>query len=410
MNTITTITAREILDSRGNPTVQVTMNDGVNTAVAAVPSGASTGSHEAHELRDKDKNRYHGKGVLQAIENIHTIITPLIVGQNPAEQQKLDQIMRDADGTPNKSTLGANAILGASMAMTKLAAMQQNMPLWQWIAELHGTKKVTIPRPMMNIINGGEHADNTLAVQECMIIPQFDDFADNLRAGSEIFQSLKKILKNKNLSTGVGDEGGFAPNVATTAEAFDLMEEAIQDAGYSTFTEVFFAIDAAASEFYTDGKYVIDGRELTSEELTKYYQTLTEKYKLISIEDSHNEDDAAGFQALKQAIGKTTQLVGDDLLVTNTERLQQAIEGQWCNSILIKPNQIGTVTETLECIKMAQEAGFGTIISHRSGETTDTFIADLAVGTAAGQIKTGSLSRGERTAKYNRLLEIADEV
>ncbi len=408
MTQIKSILAREILDSRGNPTVEVEMSDGANTVLAKVPSGASTGVHEALELRDGDKSRYYGKGVLKAIENVNTILAPEIVGMDPVEQEKIDQKMIDLDGTENKSKLGANAILGISLAACRLAAVGKGVPVFQHINDLFGGE-TSLPRPMMNIINGGSHADSGLAIQEFMILPQFDDFADNLRAGSEIFQTLKKILSARRESIGVGDEGGFAPHLPKVADAFDVILAAIEKTGYNT-DNVKLAIDAAASEFYDKGKYLIDGSQLSAAELTDFYGELLDRYPLISIEDSHAEDDFEGFAQMNAKFGDRVQLVGDDLLVTNKKRLQTGIDERLCNSILIKVNQIGSLTETFATMKLAKANNFTTVISHRSGETEDSFIADLAVGTDAGQIKTGSLCRSERVCKYNQLLRIAEKL
>lgn len=410
MTNIKSIFAREILDSRGNPTVEVEMSDGENTVRACVPSGASTGIHEALELRDGDKSRYGGKGVLKAIKNVNKVLAPAIVGMDPAEQTALDKKMLELDGTENKSKLGANSILGISLAATRLAAVQKNIPLWKHIQNLFGNSEVSIPRPMMNIINGGSHADSGLAIQEFMVFPEFDTFAKNLQAGAEIFHTLKKILSERGLSTGVGDEGGFAPRIPTVAGALDIICEAIEKAGYKKGSEIGIALDAAASEFYEDGVYTIDGKKLSASELCDLYEDLVEKYPIVSIEDSHDEDDFEGFADMQLRMGHKIQLVGDDLLVTNKKRLQIGIDKNLCNSILIKVNQIGSLTETFETMKLAMANDFKTVISHRSGETEDSFIADLAVGTNAGQIKTGSLSRSERICKYNQLLRISEQL
>lgn len=408
--TIQNVHARQILDSRGNPTIEVELTDGIHTARAAVPSGASTGSHEAHELRDGDKSIYHGKSVQQAVDNANGELADLVIGMRPEEQEKLDRAMIELDGTEHKSRLGANAILGISLAAARLAAMQQGIPLWQHIQNLYGSKDVSLPRPMMNIINGGEHADSGLAVQEFMVFPKFDNFKDNLRAGSEIFHVLKKLLSEKGHAVGVGDEGGFAPHLSKVEEALQVICEAVEAAGYKMGDQIELAMDAAASEFYNDGKYEIDGKQLTSNELTDYYVDLANRFPITSIEDSHDEDDFAGFKALTEKIGDTVQLVGDDLFVTNKARLQQGIDQGVANSILIKVNQIGSLTETFETMKLAEAHGYTTVISHRSGETEDPFIADLAVGTNAGQIKTGSLCRSERIGKYNQLLRIGERM
>ncbi len=405
---ITSVHAREILDSRGNPTVEVEMSDGVHTVSAAVPSGASTGVHEALELRDGDKSRYNGKGVLKAVGNVNEVIASEVVGLDPAEQESLDKKMLDLDGTENKSRLGANAILGVSLAAARLTAKQKNRPLFQHINDLFGGK-VSLPRPMMNIINGGAHADSGLAIQEFMVMPQFDDFSENLRAGAEIFQALKKILKGRGEAIGVGDEGGFAPHLPKVADAFDVILEAIEAASYNT-ENVKLAIDVAASEFFEEEKYMVDGKVFSSSDLVGFYGDLLKKYPLISIEDSHSEDDFEGFIQMQKKFGDKIQLVGDDLFVTNKKRLQAGIDEGQANAILIKVNQIGSLTETFATMKLAKANGFGTVISHRSGETEDCFIADLAVGTDAGQIKTGSLSRSERICKYNQLLRIGERL
>ncbi len=408
MEPIQSIFAREILDSRGNPTVEVEMSDGIHTVRAAVPSGASTGKHEALELRDGDKNRYGGKGVRKAVGHVNDDLAPVIVGMLPEEQAAIDRTMLDFDGTENKSRFGANAILGISLAAARLAAVQKDQPLFEYIQSIFGGD-LSLPRPMMNILNGGKHADSGLAVQEFMVWPKFDDFSRNLQAGAEIFHMLKKILVGRHLSVGVGDEGGFAPKLGSVKEAFDVILEAVEQSGYTT-NQVELAIDAAASEFYRDGKYEIDDRKLTSSELTDFYGELLEAYSITSIEDSHSEDDFEGFASMQRRFGDKLQLVGDDLLVTNKSRLQMAINNHLCNSILIKVNQIGTLMETLDTMKLANEHNFSTVISHRSGETEDTFIADLAVGTGAGQMKTGSLSRSERVGKYNQLLRISEQL
>ena len=408
---IQTVFAREILDSRGNPTVEVEISDGTITTRACVPSGASTGIHEALELRDGDKTRYGGQGVLQAVANVNDTIAPAVIGQDPADQKALDTLMLELDGTPNKSKLGANAILGVSLAACRLAALQQDIPLYQHIKTLFGSTDIRLPRPMMNVLNGGKHADSGLAVQEFMIFPNLGDFARNLQAGAEVFHTLKKILTSRGEAVGVGDEGGFAPHLATVPEALDVLVEAVEQAGYTT-KQIQFAMDAAASEFYDKDKqtYRIDNQDLTSEELANYYGALIEEYPIVSLEDSHAEDDFEGFALMQSRYGDRVQLVGDDLLVTNPERLRIGIQKSLANAILIKVNQIGTLTETFEAIAMAQKEGWGTVISHRSGETEDSFIADLSVGTNAGQIKTGSLSRSERICKYNQLLRIGEQL
>jgi enolase len=422
MTLITDIRARQILDSRGNPTVEVEISDGTYTARAAVPSGASTGIHEALELRDGDKTVYMGKGVLKAVKNINEILAPAIIAKNfaPTDQMALDKFMIELDGTENKSKFGANAILGISLAACRLGALQHGEPLFKHINHLyaeHTGEKVAmkLPRPMMNVINGGKHADSGLAIQEFMIFPKFESFSENLRAGAEVFHTLKKILKKMNMTTAVGDEGGFAPRLPKVKDALDVLVQAVEEAGYTGKME--FAMDSAASEFFgtkdgakSDSHYLIDGNNVTSEELVKVYGELIENYPIVSIEDSHSEDDFAGFEAMQAAYGDKIQLVGDDLFVTNAKRLQMGIDEKMANSILIKVNQIGSLTETLETIALAKRNNFTTVISHRSGETSDTFIADLAVGTAAGQIKTGSLSRSDRVAKYNQLLRIEEQL
>ena len=412
--TIETVFAREILDSRGNPTVEVEMSDGKNTVLAKVPSGASTGIHEALELRDGDKSRFLGKGVLKAVANVNEKISEAICGKfEPQNQQELDDFLLALDGTENKSTLGANAILGVSLAAARLAAMQQGIPLWKHLNNLFGGE-TSLPRPMVNVLNGGKHADSGLAIQEFMIVPKFEEFSANLRAGAETFHHLKKILAKRGESVGVGDEGGFAPRLPGITDAFEVISEAIDAAGYSGKIE--FAIDAAASEFFGEkngaepGKYLVDGKNLSSAELTDFYGELLEKYPIVSIEDSHAEDDFDGFAGMQEKFGDKIQLVGDDLFVTNKKRLALGIDKKLANAILIKVNQIGTLSETFETMKLAKSENFGTVISHRSGETSDDFIADLAVGTDAGQIKTGSLSRSERIEKYNQLLRIEEQL
>jgi enolase len=410
MAVITSVQAREILDSRGNPTVEVEISDGEQVARACVPSGASTGVHEALELRDGDKNRYMGKGVLKAIANIENDLAKVVIGMDPQDQAALDAAMLALDGTENKTNLGANAILGISLAAARLASIQKGVPLWQHLQTLFEGSEVSLPRPMMNIINGGSHADSGLAVQEFMVMPRFPKFEDNLRAGAEIFHTLKKLLSERGESIGVGDEGGFAPRLPKVRDAFEVIMEAISKAGYVPGEEVEIAIDAAASEFYTEGGYEIDGQVLSSEQLVDFYEALEKEFPIYSIEDSHSEDDFAGFQMMQERLGDKIQLVGDDLLVTNKKRLQQGIDQALCNSILIKVNQIGTLSETFETMHLAKANNFTCVISHRSGETEDPFIADLAVGTNAGQIKTGSLCRSERMAKYNQLLRISEQL
>ena len=410
MATITSIHARQILDSRGNPTVEVdcTLSDG-SFGRAAVPSGASTGTHEALELRDGDKKNYLGKSVHKAVENVNGPIATAIMGMDVADQRALDKTMIDLDGTPNKSNFGANAILGASMAVSRARAISEKLPLYKSLAKQFGVADATLlPVPLMNVINGGAHADSGLSFQECMIVPvDFPNFAEALRAGAETFHALKAILKEKGHVTAVGDEGGFAPHLTNSDDAFGTLTEAIEKAGYTGRMKL--AIDAAASEFYKDGKYHIDGKELTSQELVAYYEALCAKYPIVSIEDSHAEDDWEGFQSMVERLGNV-QIVGDDLLVTNVQRIAKAIEAKSASSVLIKLNQIGSVSETVDAIQMAQKAGWTAISSHRSGETEDTFISHLAVGLGTGQIKTGSLSRTDRICKYNELLRIEEEL
>ncbi|WP_028304730.1 phosphopyruvate hydratase [Oceanospirillum maris] len=415
MTAIADIKALEVLDSRGNPTVQaeVILESGVS-ARACAPSGASTGSREALELRDGDKSRYLGKGVLKAVAAVNTSIRAALIGMNVSDQRALDNKMLELDGTENKATLGANAILAVSLAAAKAAAADKGVPLYVHIAEINGTAgQFSMPVPMMNIINGGEHADNNVDIQEFMVQPvNFSSFGEALRCGAEIFHALKAVLKAKGLSTAVGDEGGFAPNLASNEEALVVIKEAISNAGYELGKDVTLALDCAASEFYKDGKYDLsgEGKVFDAEGFSDYLAALTENYPIVSIEDGLDESDWEGWAYLTKKIGDKIQLVGDDLFVTNTKILSRGIEESIGNSILIKFNQIGSLSETLDAIKMAKDAGFTAVISHRSGETEDTTIADLAVGTAAGQIKTGSLCRSDRVAKYNRLLEIAAEL
>ena len=405
---ITDVKAREILDSRGNPTVEVdvTLENGI-MARAAVPSGASTGEREALEMRDNDKTRYNGKGVLNAVKNVNEKIKPVIIGMDVFDQYGIDTAMLELDGTKTKSNLGANAILGVSMAALKAAAKAKGMPLYKYVGEGR-----TLPVPMMNILNGGAHADNKLDFQEFMIIPQRNNIHERVRVGSEVFHALKKVLNEKGLSTGVGDEGGFAPDLESNTEGFELIMDAIKKAGYEPGKDVKLAIDVAASEFYSDGKYnlVGEGRSLTTDELIDFYKDLISKYPIISIEDPIDENDWEGFTKITKELGDKIQLVGDDLFVTNKECLQKGIDMKAGNAILLKVNQIGSITETLETIKLAKENGYKTIISHRSGETEDTIIADLAVGLDLGQIKTGSMSRTDRICKYNQLMRIEEEL
>lgn len=401
------VIGREILDSRGNPTVEVDvyLEDG-SMGRAEVPSGASTGEREALEMRDGG-DRFNGKGVLNAVNNVNGDLRDLVLGMDAYDLKSIDYKMIEADGTKTKSKYGANAILGISMATMKAAANSKKMPLYKYIG--NGT---TLPVPMMNIINGGAHADNSLDFQEYMIIPQRDNIHDRVRVGAEVFHSLKKVLNEKGYSTGVGDEGGFAPDLKNNKEGFALITEAVEKAGYIPGRDVCYAIDVAASEFYHDGKYELKGenRSLTTDELIEYYKELIETYPIISIEDAVDENDWEGFTKVTKEIGDKVQLVGDDLFVTNKECLQKGIDMNAGNAILLKVNQIGTITETLETIELAKKNGYKTIISHRSGETEDTFIADLSVGLKLGQIKTGSLSRVDRIAKYNRLIRINEEV
>ncbi len=409
---ITDIHARQIMDSRGNPTVEcdVKLSGGV-CGRAAVPSGASTGAAEALELRDGG-NAYMGKGVLTAVRNVNEIIRPALIGMTATSQTEIDEKMLALDGTPNKEKLGANAILAVSLAVAVAAAKQKQIPLYKYIAEIYGNATpCVLPRPMMNIINGGAHADNGLDAQEFMIIPNGakSEF-EAIRMGSEIFHNLKKILKASHNSTNVGDEGGFAPNFNSCDEALSTIMDAIRAAGYIPGDQVSIGLDVAASEFYADGVYNFEGKKLTSDEMIEFFDKLSTKYPIISIEDALAEEDWAGWKKLTEKLGNRIQLVGDDLFVTNPERLKRGIEMGAANAILIKLNQIGSLTETLNAIRMAQNANFGVIVSHRSGETEDTFIADLAVATNAGQIKTGSMSRTDRMAKYNQLVRIEEEL
>jgi len=415
MAKIVDIKGREVLDSRGNPTVEadVLLDNGI-IGSACAPSGASTGSREALELRDGDKSRYLGKGVLKAVANINGPIRDLLKGMDPSDQKALDLAMIKLDGTENKATLGANAILAVSLAAAKAAAQDQDLPLYAHIANLNGTPGVySMPVPMMNIINGGEHADNNVDIQEFMVQPVgAKSFSEGLRMGTEIFHHLKAVLKARGLSTAVGDEGGFAPNLASNEDALKVISEAVANAGYKLGTDVTLALDCAASEFYEDGKYNLsgEGQVFTAEGFADYLKGLTDRYPIISIEDGLDESDWAGWKILTDKIGEKTQLVGDDLFVTNTKILKEGIDKKIANSILIKFNQIGTLTETLEAIQMAKAAGYTAVISHRSGETEDSTIADLAVGTSAGQIKTGSLCRSDRVSKYNQLLRIEEQL
>ncbi|WP_416181813.1 phosphopyruvate hydratase [Acidaminococcus timonensis] len=411
MPIIENVCAREILDSRGNPTVEVDvlLDDGT-IGRAAVPSGASTGVHEAVELRDGDKDRFGGKGVSKAVENVNDAIADVIIGLDPTRQVEIDQAMIRLDGTPNKGKLGANAILGVSLAVAKAAANAVGLPLYQYLG---GVNAKELPVPMMNILNGGAHADNNVDIQEFMIMPVgADSFAEALRINAEIYQALKKVLKGKGLATAVGDEGGFAPNLESNEEALQVIVEAIEKAGYKPGEQVRLAIDTAASELFEDGKYNLKGEGVvkTADEMVEWYASLCEKYPIVSIEDGLAEDDWDGWKKLTDALGKKVQLVGDDLFVTNVERLQKGIEQGVANAILIKLNQIGTLTETLDAIEMAKRAGYTAIVSHRSGETEDTTIADVVVGTNAGQIKSGAPCRTDRVAKYNQLLRIEEDL
>jgi enolase len=415
---IKNITALEILDSRGNPTVMVTITlDNQITASACVPSGASTGIREAVELRDGDPRRYAGKGVLKAVANVNQIIAPKLKGKSPCAQKELDSLMCQLDGTATKSKLGANALLGVSMALCRAAAMDAGLPVYAYIRKLHGAKASApyiLPAPMMNVLNGGAHSTNNVDFQEFMLFPLgAPTFTDALRYGAETFHILKKILQKRGLVTAVGDEGGFAPNLKTNDEAVEVILEAIQQAGYKPGKQIAIALDPAASEFYDDGGYVFkksDQSRKTPAEMVALYKDWSSKYPLVSLEDGMGEEDPGGWKALTQVLGKKIQLVGDDNFVTNPKIFAEGIRNGIANAILIKLNQIGTVSETLETVALAQKAGYGVVISHRSGETEDAFIADLAVGTGAGQIKTGSLCRSERIAKYNRLLAIEREL
>ena len=403
---IKNIIAREILDSRGNPTVEATVILEDNTeATASVPSGASTGVHEALELRDNDMNRYLGKGVLKAVSNVNDIIKPRLIGLDVQNQKEIDELLINLDGTPNKEVLGANAILAVSLACLKASSKTSKKELFEYIGR--GTY---MPRMMMNILNGGAHADNGLDCQEFMIIPMHKEIDENVRIGSEVFHSLKQILKTERLSTGVGDEGGFAPNINSTLEALNLIMDAIKAAGYVPGKDVYLALDVAASEFYNNGVYSFEGKNRKKEQMVEFYEHITEKFPIVSIEDGMAEDDYEGWQLLTEKLGDRIQLVGDDLFVTNKKLLEVGIEKHMANAVLIKLNQIGTVTEAIETILLAKRNKYSTIISHRSGETEDTSIADFAVGLNLGQIKTGSMSRGERICKYNRLMRINEKI
>jgi len=410
--TIEKVTASEILDSRGNPTLRtwVSLSDQVR-GTSSVPSGASTGKHEALELRDGDAGRYLGKGVLKAVSNVEKIIAPEIIGMDPRDQDAVDKRLLLLDGTPNKSKLGANAILSVSMSTAQAAALASGLPLY---AYLGNREKYLLPVPLINILNGGSHADNNMDIQEFMIAPAgFSSYSEAIRAGAEVFHHLKKTLKTKGYSTSVGDEGGFAPDLGSNEEALELILQSIQNAGYTPGKDVYLALDVAASEFYIDGKYVFkksDGSEKNVDQMIDFYKALVEKYPIISIEDGFDEDDWEGWKIMTDELGEKIQLVGDDIFVTNLDRFKKGVANGIGNSILIKLNQIGTLTETLNTITYAHQMGYTAVISHRSGETEDTFIADMSVASNAGQIKTGSLSRSERVAKYNRILEIEKEL
>lgn len=412
MEKIEIVFAREILDSRGNPTIEVEVgvSDG-GWGQAAVPSGASTGEFEALELRDGDPKRYSGKGVRKAVENVNAVIGPAIVGMDPFAQSLMDKTMTELDGTPNKGKLGANAILGISLALARAAADSLGIPLYRYIG---GTRACRLPMPMMNILNGGKHAANNLDLQEFMIVPKGgENFKEALRVGSEIFHSLAKVLRDKGLSTGVGDEGGFAPNLQSNGQGIEMILQGIEKAGYRPGEDVVLAIDAAASSFYRDGRYVFsmsDQSERDSGMMIDFYAEWVKKYPIFSVEDGLDENDWDSWKTLTQRLGDWIQIVGDDLFVTSPDRIARGIERGSANAVLIKPNQVGTLTETLQAIEIAHRAGWRTIISHRSGETEDSFIADLSVAAGSGQIKTGSLSRSERICKYNRLLRIEEEL
>jgi enolase len=410
MSEVTAVLAREILDSRGNPTVEVEVQTESGRGRAAVPSGASTGEHEALELRDGDKKRYLGKGVLKAVANVNQTLGPAILGLDALDQPEIDRVLLEADGTPNKSKVGANAILGVSMAVARAAADVIGMPLWRYLG---GAQARVLPTPLMNVLNGGAHADNGLEVQEFMLVPHgAASFSEALRAGAEVFHTLKAALKKENLTTAVGDEGGFAPRLKTNEEAIQYLVRAIEAAGYAPGKDIAVALDCAASEFYDKSKntYTFDKKTVSGPDLVATYAALCDKYPLVSIEDGCAEDDWATWKLMTDKLGSRIQIVGDDLFVTNVTRLERGIREKTANAILVKLNQIGSLTETLDTIRVAQQNGYRAIISHRSGETEDSFIADLAVATNAGQIKTGSLSRSDRVAKYNQLLRIAFEL
>jgi enolase len=410
MSEISAVLGRTIVDSRGNPTVEVEVQTVSGHGRAAVPSGASTGEHEALELRDGDKSRWLGRGVEKAVDHVNKTLGPSVVGMDSLDQDAVDQVLLDADGTPNKSKMGANAILGVSMAVARAAADSVGLPLWRYLG---GVQARVLPTPLMNILNGGVHADSGLEIQEFMIVPAgLPTFDEALRAGAEVFHTLKKLLKDQGLTVAVGDEGGFAPKLASNEEAIQYVVRAIEAAGYKAGKDIFVALDCAASEFFDKktGNYTFDKRTVSRDELVGIYETLSQKYPIISIEDGFAEDDWDGWKAITQRIGDRVQLVGDDLFVTRVDRLKRGIEGKYANAILIKLNQVGSLTETLDTIRLATRSNYRSIISHRSGETEDSFIADLAVATNAGQIKTGSLSRSDRIAKYNQLLRIGFEL
>jgi enolase len=410
MSEITAVLARTILDSRGNPTVEVEVQTTAGTGRAAVPSGASTGEHEALELRDGNAKRWQGRGVDKAVDNVNQALGPSIIGMDSLDQPAIDRVLLDADGTPNKGKMGANAILGVSLAVARAGADAVGLPLWRYLG---GVQARVLPTPLMNIVNGGVHADNGLEIQEFMIVPAgLGSFEEALRAGTEVFHSLKKLLHEKGLTVAVGDEGGFAPTLGSNEEAVQFIMRAIEKAGYAPGKDISLALDCAASEFHDrkTGGYTFDKKPVSREELVAIYDALARKYPIVSIEDGCSEDDWDGWKLLTKTMGSRVQLVGDDLFVTNVERFRRGIESGTANAILIKLNQIGSLTETLDCIRLANECNYRSIISHRSGETEDAFIADLAVATNAGQIKTGSVSRSERVAKYNQLLRIGFEL
>ena len=409
MSAIIHIQGREVLDSRGNPTVEVEVHlESGAVGRAIVPSGASTGEREALELRDGDKSRFMGKGVLTAVDNVNGVLAAELMGMESLNQRDLDLYMIELDGTPNKSNLGANAILGVSMAVARASAEELGISLYQYLGGIFANR---MPAPLMNVINGGAHADNPLDIQEFMIIPVYgDSFRETLRCGVEVFHTLKKVLKEKGYNTNVGDEGGFAPNLSSTQEVMDILLSSIEKAGYKPGEDVLLALDVASSEFFEEGVYRLEGKSLSAEEMISFYENLVKEYPIVSIEDPLSENDWEGWKLLTSALGDKVQLVGDDLFTTNPQTLKEGIERGVANAILIKLNQIGTLTETLDTIKLAKDNGYGVIVSHRSGETEDTFISHLAVGTNAGQIKTGSASRTDRIAKYNELLRIEEEL